>query len=425
MEAKFFLRKQSKADSYPITLAVFDSRFPSRKFFYSTKQYLKPGEWKKKAGQYGLPKDAYSPIAKHLKGLADTVEAWGGQQIGMSKLDREELRKILNSYGKEEQKQQEKKLQDESDFFKTWQQIIDDTKGADGGKLAYNTRLSKNQTLNLVARYCRERGLKLTFESIDMNFYHDFSTFMEGEGLSDNSRGKHMKEIKAILREAQDRDMPVNNSFRKKSFKVIRKDSDNVYLNEEELKVLFALKLTNGREKVRDLFLMACYVGVRHSDWHQIRQSNIITDTLGKKKAEYLKIKQTKTGDTIHVPVHPNVKLLLNKYNGEPPRVISNQKCNEALKEILKHEDLQKDTEILKGLRSKSDRISTHTARRSFATNAYLSKSMNTYSIMACTGHKSEASFLKYLKLSGLDKAQDIAESKFFQGEGWSTLKIA
>jgi integrase len=424
MEAKFFLRKQVKSDMYPITLAVFDRRFTDRKFYYSTREYIEPSKWqipKKKDGKsekYGFPKDKYSPTAKLLQGLQDIVRTWGEQQVGKSKLSREDLQKALKGYRKEEEKQEEKKLQDESDFFKTWQRIIEESKGKNGGKIVYNTRLSKNQTLNLVTKYCRTKNVKLTFETIDMLFYYNFSAFMEEEGLSDNSRGKHFKEIKSILREAQDRDITVNTSYTKKSFKVIRKDADNVYLTEDEIKTLLSLKLTNGKERVRDLFLMACYVGVRHSDWSQIRKANMVDD-------KFLKIRQTKTGDTIHVPVHPVVRLLLNKYNGEPPRVISNQKCNETLKEIFQHEDLQKDTELLKGLRAKAGRISTHTARRSFATNAYLSKSMNTYSIMACTGHKTEASFLKYLKLSGLDKAQDIAESKFFSDEGWSTLKIA
>jgi hypothetical protein len=63
----------------------------------------------------------------------------------------------------------------------------------------------------------------------------------------------------------------------------------------------------------------------------------------------------------------------------------------------------------------KATLISTHTARRSFATNAYLSKSLNVYQIMQCTGHKTESSFLKYLKLNGKDFAVQAAGSKFFK----------
>lgn len=420
MEAKFSLRKQStaKAAKSIITLQVFDARFPGRKFFYSTGVHIRPDEWKKsqKAGQEN------DPVNIHLENLAEAVKAWGKTKTGSTTLLRADLRKHLDNVGKDERKEQEQQLQKEVDLFKIWRQIIDTTKGTNGEKISDNTRLSKNQTLNLVTRYCLEKGLKLSFENIDMEFYHAFDSYMDSQGLSPNSKGKHVKEIKSILREAQDRDIKVNNSFQKKSFKVIRKDTDNTYLTEDELKRMLQLKLNPAKTALRDIFVMACFVGVRHSDWHQIRKANIITE----KGRDYLKIKQKKTTGSITVPVHPIVRILLNKYDGNPPRVISNQKFNEGLKEICKHEDLKLGSVILNGKSvDKADKISTHSARRSFATNAYLSKSMQVHSIMDCTGHKTEASFLKYLKLSGLDKAQDIAESKFFNDAGWTNLKVA
>jgi hypothetical protein len=73
----------------------------------------------------------------------------------------------------------------------------------------------------------------------------------------------------------------------------------------------------------------------------------------------------------------------------------------------------------------KKDLLSTHTARRSFATNAYLSRSMQVYEIMNCTGHKSESSFLKYLKLDGMDHAKLAANSKFFNDRKLLKLRIA
>jgi len=52
--------------------------------------------------------------------------------------------------------------------------------------------------------------------------------------------------------------------------------------------------------------------------------------------------------------------------------------------------------------------------RRSFCTNAYLSK-MDSLDIMALSGHKTEANFLKYIKVTGKERAKRIAEHKFFQ----------
>ena len=64
--------------------------------------------------------------------------------------------------------------------------------------------------------------------------------------------------------------------------------------------------------------------------------------------------------------------------------------------------------------RPKYEMIKTHTARRSFCTNAYLS-GMDSLDIMALSGHKTEANFLKYIKLTGKERAKRIAEHKFFQ----------
>jgi hypothetical protein len=64
--------------------------------------------------------------------------------------------------------------------------------------------------------------------------------------------------------------------------------------------------------------------------------------------------------------------------------------------------------------RPKYEMIKTHTARRSFCTNAYLTK-MDTLDIMALSGHKTETDFLKYIKVTGKERAKRIAEHKIFQ----------
>ena len=52
--------------------------------------------------------------------------------------------------------------------------------------------------------------------------------------------------------------------------------------------------------------------------------------------------------------------------------------------------------------------VSTHTARRSFATNLYLS-GFPAISIMKITGHRTEASFLKYIRITQRDTANQLA----------------
>jgi integrase len=55
------------------------------------------------------------------------------------------------------------------------------------------------------------------------------------------------------------------------------------------------------------------------------------------------------------------------------------------------------------------DMISTHTARRSFATNMYL-MGVPSINIMAITGHRTEKAFLKYIKVTPKEHAVKLRE---------------
>jgi integrase len=423
MNIHFNLRQQGKTDPV-ITLQVFDSRFKNRKFMHSTGKHIRKDRWDKRKERARVLSniDELSELNKHLDRMNQAVIQFLSVRHDHKTLSRQALKAHLNSQRVDERKTEEETLQRKSDFFGLWQQIIDTTKGKDGINISAGTKRSKKQTLSLVRKYCIDKKVKLTLEALDMSFYYALDIYMEGKGLNPNTRGKHFKEIKAIIREAQDRDHPVNLAYLKKSFKVIRKDSDSTYLNETEIRRLIELKLSGTDEKQRDIFVMACFVGARHSDWHQIRHSNIVTEN-GK---ELLRLRQQKTSDAIHIPVHPVVRMILAKYKGEPPRVISNQKFNDALKNICQHEDLKLGKIAIDGKQvEKWTEISTHTARRSFATNAYLSRTMDVYQIMKCTGHRTEASFLKYLKLNGKDFAMQAADSKFFSDTSWSLLAVS
>lgn len=65
--------------------------------------------------------------------------------------------------------------------------------------------------------------------------------------------------------------------------------------------------------------------------------------------------------------------------------------------------------------------VSTHTARRSFATNMY-KLGIPSITIMKLTGHRTEKAFMKYIKLNEDEHAQII--QKFWQSQiSQATLK--
>jgi integrase len=411
----FKLIQQGKLDPV-IQLQVFDARFPKRRCFISLGHRCKSSAWYKTKER---PKND-EKLSEHLDTVKKRVEEFLNARRDSATLAREDLRAYLESKKKDERREYQEKAHRDTQFFKVWEDFISNgTHPETGEPLSVNTLRAKKQTMRLLKEFATEKKLTITFENIDMQFYNAFNSFMIAKGLEGNSRGKHFKELKALLRRAGELGIQVNNSYTRKAFKVLKRDVESTFLNIDELKRLLALKLDGPHAVHRDIFVMACFVGARHSDWYQIRSSNIVKEN----KVEMIRIRQKKTGDAIHVPLHPITRMILNKYNGNPPRVISSQKFNEALKEICKHEDLKLGKVIIdKKEVDKWKTISTHTARRSFATNAYLSKSMQVYEIMKCTGHRTEASFLKYLKLDGRDYAAKAAESKFFSPEEWKAV---
>jgi integrase len=155
------------------------------------------------------------------------------------------------------------------------------------------------------------------------------------------------------------------------------------------------------------LFLIGCYTGLRYSDFSIIKPEQI--------KDGYIELKeQTKTGNPVIIPVHATVNRILEKYNGQLPKSISNQKTNSYLKEIgrlMPSLQMNFSRAITKGgvkvmtNYQKWELLSTHTARRSFATNEYLNGTP-TITIMAITGHRTEKAFLRYIKLTPKEHAK-------------------
>ena len=95
---------------------------------------------------------------------------------------------------------------------------------------------------------------------------------------------------------------------------------------------------------------------------------------------------------------------------------------NKCLKEIAELARIDKPIEctitkagiLQKNTFPKYELITTHTARRSFATNLYLAD-VPSISIMKITGHRTEKSFLKYIKVTQEQNADKLLNHPFFK----------
>ena len=134
----------------------------------------------------------------------------------------------------------------------------------------------------------------------------------------------------------------------------------------------------------------------------------------------YIKLKQEKTGNIVYIPLDYRVDAILNKYNGELPKVYD-QKINDHIKEIgealgwTETVELEEQRGAMEYTTKKRfcDLLKTHTCRRSLATNMQKAGA-SLSSIMAITGHSSEQQLKTYLKLDEAEKSMLAIKERYF-----------
>ncbi len=285
-----------------------------------------------------------------------------------------------------------------------------------GKKISNGTITSYKRTYDLLKDF-DENVRKIDFDNIDLEFYEKFTSYLKSTcKFAPNTIGKHIKNLKTVLNTATERGINKNLKFKKSAFKVIKEDTDQIYLNEKELQLLIDLDLTNNErlEKARDLFILSCYLGgLRYSDYSKLTKDDIIIN----EGREMFKIRSQKTDNDVIIPILPQAKNIIDKYDEIP--VLSNQKLNEYIKEVCKLVPLlnekviqtstENDLQVSKKI-EKYKLVSTRTARKSFATNMYR-RGIPIQTIMAITGHKTEKVFLKYVRASQTERVLDFVRA--------------
>lgn len=273
-------------------------------------------------------------------------------------------------------------------------------------------------TLVKLENYERLRRVKLTFDKVDLTFYNNLVAYCTTElNLSTNSVGNVIKNLKMFMHSAFEEGVHENLIYRSRYFKKPSEESEAIYLNEAELQRMKMTILPNRHlDNVRDLFLLACYTGVRSQDYDKLNNDSLINN------GTMLKVRTEKTDEEVIIPLHPIAKAILEKYNGTP-RLISNQKFNEYIKDVCRIVGLTETVTLtrtcggkkIRITKPKCDFVSSHTARRSFATNAHKA-GVPTLAIMAITGHRTEKVFLKYVKVTKEEHANLVNQHGFFWG---------
>lgn len=309
-----------------------------------------------------------------------------------------------------------------TDLFIYIDQLIEDTKNGKrvkqkGERYSPGTIRHYNSAYGVLKRFAEHRGLSsFQFNDITLEFYFELKDFCyKVEKLTDNYFGTVVKFLKTCMNESKEDKLHANDQYNSKRFVKVAVDVENVYLTNDQLKKLFEHDLSKNQrlERARDLFLIGCWTGLRFSDFTNIKEKNI--------SGNFIEIKTQKTGETVTIPIHETVKSIMTRYAGITPNSlppsISNVKLNEYIKDAAKEAGLTEMVHIEKAKSGSSyskaeplyKLISTHTARRAFASNMF-KMGIPTIIIMAVTGHRSEKAFLKYIKVTPKEKAELMLE---------------
>ena len=288
-----------------------------------------------------------------------------------------------------------------------------------------STRKHHASDANLIEKYSKKIGKKLRFEDITVDFRDDLVKYLKtvkhdkGDYYKPNTIARVIKNLKTWMNAAYDKGLTNNDDFRKKAFSVTKEDPETVYLTEKEIERVSRLDLSASPrlERVRDVFVVLCNIGIRYSDYLNLKKENIFPQG-------YIHVITQKTKEPVDVPLNPLVRQVLGRYNGEFPPAPSNQKFNDYLKEVIIASGIDREipitetrgTQTVRKVKRLSDLVTAHTARRSFATNLY-NAGVPVLSIMKLTGHKTEGVFMRYIRQTQEENARRLMNHEYFKGK--------
>ena len=384
------------------SLIYFTSSFKdeNKYFIYSTGEKIHPKDWdfknKRPANLLGRKADANyrRAIESQLNRYSNFFKELTTRYKAINEILT--LEKV-----KEEFSIQFKKIDRTiNDFFKVYDLFLKEKKSDKTDQANSNTTIKRYEyNKKLLEDFKFSTNYNLKFKTIDKNFYNVFIDYcVTQKNHSANTLSRNIGLFKTFMYWAIANKYTYNDAF--KDFKNIKRFQTNeVALTLEQVKHIFSFDLKENKKliRVRDLFIFGCSTGMRYSNYSKVGKNDVLNGFIN-----VIDIKdKTKS---LSIPLNPLSKNILEKYDYNLPR-ISNQKFNDYLKELFKKMEYNKvikktmryGNNIVETESPFYDRISSHTARRSFIT-IMKNKGVPDKIIMSYTGHKSIEVFNNYYR---------------------------
>ena len=304
-----------------------------------------------------------------------------------------------------------------------------------GRYIGERTKIHQRTVIKRLSDFIKDNRLPDTFATFtSRNFDQQFTNWCYSiRNYKQNTVYATYGVLKPLLNAAKAEGFEFGDAY--KSLKGKCNDTDAIYLTEDEIKKIYLLDIPSlikaGEidakstiEKTRDLFIIACWTGLRRSDINRLDKATFDISS------KTISITAEKTKHQVVIPMHPMVLALYNKYKGVFPRLCDKGHTIEHLRQCARLAGIDEEVRIVENrggkvstlIYKKYQLVGMHTGRRSFATNMY-KRRFPTIAIMRLTGHTTESNFLKYIKVSAEENAIMMAEEFFkikkpFEDEG-------
>jgi len=243
------------------------------------------------------------------------------------------------------------------------------------GKVKEQTLATYKASIDLINKYLPS----ISFDDVNRMTCIKLEKSMKDAKYSINYTNRIFKVFHNIIKNAYIDGIHENKYYMVDGFVPGTEEIDNVYLTIADLDTLYnALPSLSDRNKnAAIIFLRGCYTGQRFQTYKDFQPSMIYTFA----GVDMISLKHGKTNNQVSIPISDKMKSVM----AMDVHPISRQKLADYIKDVCK----------ILGI-ANWEKVGTHTARRTFATNMVLA-GVDISKIMKITGHKTEQEFRKYV----------------------------
>ena len=161
-------------------------------------------------------------------------------------------------------------------------------------------------TLHKIKEFC---GVNTLITEVDKVFVKRFDSFLEKEGLRINTRGIHLRNLRAVVNEAIDMKYLSSDDYPFRTYSIKKEETLKRNISPAKIREIYNYNDDPQKKQYADMWmLMFFFRGINIIDLCHLTE---IT------KDGYIEYRRSKTGGPLRVKVEPEALQIINRYKGE------------------------------------------------------------------------------------------------------------